>query len=283
MFPIPDVIPGDVTRWIVGFLLAMIVAFAGFRTRSLSASGAITAVATGGLLVGAGGWWSGLLLVAFFVSSSALSRAWPKRITAGTRIRQARGHRRDAVQVLANGAVPVICALAAVSVADPVPWLVAAASAIAGATADTWATEIGRASSSSPRSIVSGRRMAPGTSGAVSGIGTMGSAAGAVMIAVLAAAGAATNVWANVAAPSIFVVVAVAGLAGALLDSVLGATVQGIWRCPACNETSESPRHQCGSAARLVRGIAFVDNDIVNALAIAGAAGAGMLVMSLLR
>lgn len=279
MTPLGDVFQGDLTRWIAGFSLAAVVAFAGFRTRSLSTSGALASVATGGMIVGAGGWGTGLLLVAFFVSSSALSRAWPHPASANAGVRQARGHRRDAVQVLANGGVPVFCAIAGLAFANPVPWLVGAAAAIAGATADTWATEIGRASSSPPRSIVTGRTMSPGTSGAVSATGTAASAAGAVLIAALAALGAAAELWVDAAASGIFTAVAVAGIAGALLDSVLGATVQGGWWCPTCDEATESTRHHCGSPTRLVRGMGFMDNDLVNAASVAGAGGLGMLLL----
>ena len=280
---VPDILQGDATRWTAGFVLAAIVGLMAFRTRSLSASGAVAAVAAGGLLVGAGGWWSGLLLVAFFVTSSALSRAWPRPVDTGVGVRQARGHRRDAVQVLANGGVPVACALLGLPATDPALWLVASASAIAGATADTWATEIGRASSSPPRSIVSGKRLAPGTSGAISVIGTCGSVAGAVLIAALAAAGTSAGVWVDAPTAVVFAVVAIAGVAGGVLDSVLGATLQGIWWCPACGVETESPRHQCGSATRLVRGVAIMTNDLVNALALAGAAAVGMLLMSFLQ
>lgn len=281
MTPPGDVLQGDLTRWIAGFLLAAIVAFMGFRTRSLSTSGALAAVATGGTIVGAGGWWTGFLLVAFFVSSSALSRVWPQPPIAKAGTRQARGHRRDAVQVLANGGVPVFCAIAGPALANPTPWLVAAAAAIAGATADTWATEIGRTNSSPPRSIVTRRTMAPGTSGAVSATGTAASAAGAVLIAALAALGAAAELWVDAAVSGIIMAVAVAGIAGAVLDSVLGATVQGVWWCPTCHEATESKRHHCGSPTRLVRGMGFVDNDLVNATSVAGAGALGIILLSL--
>jgi len=282
MNALQDTMEGDIVRWILGFSLAAIVAFAGFRSRSLSLPGALAAIAAGGLIVGAGGWWTGLLLVAFFVSSATLSHARPKANATAGEVRQARGHRREAVQVLANGGVPVICALVGSARTDPAPWFVAAAAAIAGATADTWATEIGRGSTSAPRSIITGKALPPGTSGAISAIGTLGSAAGAVVIAGLAALGAATNVWIAAPALGVFFTVAVAGVAGSLLDSVLGATVQGIWWCSACDQETELASHHCGSRVDLVRGFAFMDNDRVNAISIAGAGGAGLSMTSLI-
>jgi uncharacterized membrane protein len=59
-----------------------------------------------------------------------------------------------------------------------------------------------------------------------------------------------------------------AGTAGALADSLLGATVQGAYWCPACQEPVETPIHpRCGGEAVLVHGRRWVDNDVVNALA----------------
>ncbi len=67
--------------------------------------------------------------------------------------------------------------------------------------------------------------------------------------------------------------VAIAGVVGATLDSVLGATVQELRRCDACGRTCETDPHACGTPTRLVRGVPGASNDLVNLLAtVAGAA-----------
>lgn len=275
MIEFRDMIQTDASRWVTGSTLAAAVAFAGYRGHALSTGGALAAIAIGGLIVGAGGWWTGLLLVAFFVFSSALSRSRPRMTPAPGQMPQARGHQRDAVQVVANGGIPVLCAIAGALVSNADPWLTAAASAIAGATADTWATEIGRRSGQRPRSIITWQPLAPGTSGAISVVGTAGSGAGALLIAALAAAGSAADVWIDAPVPHILIVVAIAGFAGSLLDSLLGATLQALWWCPACDVLTESPVHRCGTVARLRRGVAFMNNDLVNAVSITGAGAVG--------
>lgn len=176
----------DASRWILAGLAASLISLAGMRARALTISGAFAAVSVGTLLVGAGGWWSGVLIVVFFVSSSALSRV---RREVQPRIRAAKGGRRDALQVFANGGIPMLLALAARVADDPAPWLIATAGAIAGASADTWATEIGRTSVQPPQMITTWRHAPSGSSGAISTRGTLGALAGANAIGLTAALG----------------------------------------------------------------------------------------------
>src|SRR5438132_211998 len=132
-----------------------------------------------------------------------------------------RDRARTARQVLANGGVATLAALLGA-------WT-AAAGAIAAAAADTWATEIGAFSRFPPRLFTSGRRVARGTSGGITALGTLGGVAGAVTIAWLAYVLAPRG-----AAPGL-VTLTGAGVVGMLADSLLGATLQGKYQCPACD------------------------------------------------
>ena len=68
-----------------------------------------------------------------------------------------------------------------------------------------------------------------------------------------------------------------AGVAGMLADSVLGATVQGKYECPACDARFERGNTVCHEAVRLTRGWRWLDNDAVNlAATLVGAAVAGL-------
>jgi uncharacterized membrane protein len=58
----------------------------------------------------------------------------------------------------------------------------------------------------------------------------------------------------------------IAGVAGCSLDSVIGATVQGIYRCQVCNKITENRRH-CGSPSIPLRGHKIIDNNVVNLIA----------------
>jgi uncharacterized membrane protein len=128
--------------------------------------------------------------------------------------------------------------------------------ALAAAAADTWATEIGTLFGGEPISIVSGKRVPPGTSGGVTLVGTLAAAGGATFVA---AAASLAN-W-----PVPLAAAAVGGMAGALTDSFLGATVQSRRWCDVCGKSTERLVHDCGTPTRHTGGVVDFDNDAVNA------------------
>jgi uncharacterized protein (TIGR00297 family) len=212
-------------------------------------------------MVSGAGWWGGMTLIVFFATATALSKL---RTSRSTSMRQQRGSQRDAVQVLANGAVPAVLALVAIATDNSI-WILAAMCAIAAATADTWATEVGRLTGATPRSIISLKLVPVGTSGAVSVPGTIASLAGGVAIGGFVAFGIAAG-WldASTSWKVGFVTIAFAGLAGSLLDSGFGATVQETFRCDTCNETTESRGRHTTHVVRRNGGIPGINNDVVN-------------------
>lgn len=251
----------------LGFLLGAVISAAAFALRALSRSGALAATIIGGLTFGAGGTLPGALLLIFFVSSSALSKIASRRKAAASRGFE-KGSRRDAGQVLANGGLAAGLSVAYGAGAG-IEALAALAGALAAVTADTWATEVGVLAGERPWRLTDGRRVQPGTSGAVSRQGSLAAVAGAGLLAVVA--GAAARSAALVGA------VWVGGIVGALLDSLLGASVQAMFYCPVCDkETERHPRHHCGSATRPLRGWRWLRNDAVNLAASAAGALAAL-------
>ena len=261
-------------RWLVGGLVAIAVAALARWRRSLTPSGAVAATAAGTIVVGAGGWWWGVILVAFFVSSSALSML--RRELGGV---ARRGHERDVVQVVANGGVATFVAAAglfAPAELEPARFALFCGT-VAAVNADTWATEIGRFSRIAPRLITSGRPVVRGASGGFTPLGTAGSILGAMLIGMLAALGAVVG-WAPEAPPWLLLAgTTVAGLLGSLLDSLIGATAQASYHDPGTGRITEQPFNPSGVPNELVRGHAWVNNDLVNlAAGLAGAAAMGL-------
>lgn len=257
-------------RAMAGVVLSAAIATLAWRAGSLSPSGALAAIAVGTASVVAGWPW-GALLVGYFVVSTLLSRfrgAQKERRTGGI---VEKGGARDAVQVLANGGVFALCALLAQRTTGDtsVTLSIAALGALAASTADTWATELGTLFGGTPRSLVGFAHVPPGTSGAVSGAGSLAMCIGGIALAIAAG---------GLGLSSSTLIVAVAGIAGALVDSVLGATVQERRRCPRCDEATERRVHSCGTPTMYAGGLGWMTNDAVNFVAtMAGAAVAAAL------
>ena len=240
-------------RALAGAVVAGTVVGAARLTRSLSPTGAVAGVIAGTLAVAAGWSW-GVLLLSLFVTASALSKLGARRKAELIGPVVEKDAERDAWQVLANGGVYVGAALGFLLSPSP-SWYAAGAGALAASAADTWATEVGTLAGGRPFSIVTGVRVPPGTSGGISLIGSLTGVAGALFIA----AAATLAQW-----PVSFTAVALGGLAGALTDSLLGATLQARRWCEVCAKSTERQVHDCGAPTRHAGGLRGFDNDVVN-------------------
>lgn len=197
---------------LLGAILSVGIAAGARGAGALTRDGTVAAVVVGTLVFGFGGWQPALLLLTFFVTSSLLTR-W--RANRKSHPEHRRG--RTASQVLANGTVVAVASVWWGIVPSPLA-AVALTGALATATADTWATEIGMLSPEYPRLITTHRPVPPGTSGAVTWWGTIAGILGATLIAGEAYAFFGVHpgvVW-------------LAGFLGMTVDSILGATAEGI-------------------------------------------------------
>jgi len=241
------------------------ISFIAYRRRSLSRSGIAGAMLTGSTTFGLAGWSWGLSLIFFFVSSSFLShfRARDKAKVAADKF--SKGGQRDIAQVAANGGVATFFALGyscAPSAAVREICQAGYTGALATATADTWATELGVLNAQPPRLITTGKRVVPGTSGGITLFGTTAAGSGALALGSifwLLERGQKSLAW-------LPFVALISGLGGSMADSVLGATVQAMYFCPACERETEKRVHSCGTKTLPLRGVTWLDNDAVNFL-----------------
>ncbi len=279
-----------VTRLLLGLALSITIAGLAYWRRALAPSGVLGAIILGTTIFGFGGWVRGLLLISFFVGSSVLSH-YKERRKAHLVEKFAKGSRRDLWQTFANGGVAGLLALGIGLVGNQAPCYqvlsLAFIGALAAVNADTWATELGVLAKKPPRLITGGGPVPVGASGGITPEGVLAALAGATFI------GLTAFIWVQIAAQLtlrqwlwsdwvLIPVAAVAGLFGALFDSLLGATVQAIYRCDRCEVETERLIHRCGQTTRHVRGFRWLNNDWVNFLAAAGgaavAAGLALLI-----
>ncbi len=242
--------------------LSAAVALGGWAARALTLTGALAAVGVGTAILFGAGWPGAVALAVFFVGSSAVSRI----PGAPARTSDAKGDRRDAIQVLANGGAAAVAAVA--FRANPVAaiWIVTAS--LSAAAADTWATETGIRSRIAPRRLLFGAAVPSGTNGGMTVRGTVGGLAGAASVALVT--GAVTG-----DAP-LAMAATVIGMLGMVADSLLGATVQARFQCPGCGLDTEHRTHRCGTRTTHTGGIAWLGNDGVNMAATTLAALGGL-------
>jgi uncharacterized protein (TIGR00297 family) len=250
----------------IAAVVSALIAVLAYRTRALGPSGAFAALAVGTATYGALGVPGAGILLAFFVTSIALSRLGRAR-KSETLVDVGKTGPRDGAQVVANGGVAALAALAALWIEPRFAY--AFAGAFAAATADTWGTEIGTLARRPPRSIFTLRPVATGLSGGITLPGMLAEVAGALWMAALAVVLPLPLPH----APRTFVAVALGGIAGALADSLLGGSLQALRFCPQCRRATEREPHGCGANTRRIRGLGWLGNDGVNfAATLVGAA-----------
>lgn len=271
---------------ILGFTLAAVVALSAWRLGALDRSGALGAFLIGGSVFGFGGPVWGAVLIAFFLSSSALSYFRSDR-KADITDSGSRAPRRNLSQTLANGGLAAVLAVIVGIVTRESPWYptltLAYFGALSAAAADTWATELGLLSSRRPRLITTGAYVAAGQSGGVTTVGLLASLVGGAFIGLSAfvliqlASLATTGEW-FLQDWFLLPVCTIAGLSGSLLDSYLGATLQRQNFCNTCQTTTEQTEHSCGSHTQHVQGVSWLNNEGVNFIAtLTGAVMAAVL------
>jgi len=203
--------------WAIG--VNVLVASLGYRARAVSMSGTIAGAIVGTVIWIGGGAPAWTLLFASFFAATVTSRLGLAR-KARLGIAEERGGRRGAGNAIANCGIAVAAAIAAITTPYGGMALVALAAALTAGGSDTVASEIGKAWGRRTFLVTSFRRVPAGTPGAMSIEGTLAGIVAAFALAGLAAA-------LQLVAPMAIVPIVVAATVGALVESALGATLEG--------------------------------------------------------
>jgi uncharacterized protein (TIGR00297 family) len=262
--------------WWLALLLPALFAVLTWRMRWLTPRGAVSTFLVGAVIYGLGGGAAIVPLLAFFLSSSLLSKIGRAR-KAQAESHFAKGSTRDSGQVWANGGAAVALVLLRAGLHHYLPLYrlemlqLVFLSALATVNADTWATEIGGWVGQVPRSLRDWKPVPPGTSGAITFAGTLGALAGAAFIALCV-----VSLW-QLNVIQVFIVVW-AGFLGSFIDSILGASLQAQYRDPQTGDLTERMESN-GRPTQHVRGLRWMNNDLVNFLASVGGALCAYILM----
>ncbi|MFC3958101.1 DUF92 domain-containing protein [Halovivax cerinus] len=218
--------PSIASAQLVLALVVMIaLGYASYALETASVAGMLAGVLLGLLTIVLGGWSWFVVLISFFVIGglSTKYRYEDKRVRG---VAEGNDGARGSANVFSNSAIALVAVLgyaagdASLLATDPLYFQYAFAGAVATALGDTLSSEIGGVYPS-PRLITTLEPVPPGTDGAVTWQGLL---AGLVGITIVATSTYALFSTVTVVGAGIVVL---AGLAGILVDSALGATLEG--------------------------------------------------------
>ncbi|MFW9831904.1 MAG: TIGR00297 family protein [Candidatus Thorarchaeota archaeon] len=289
----------DPLNILIALAMLTVLSIIAYKGKVVTKSGLFAAFALGLAIWLLASWaWFFIVLVFFVVTAQFTHYKYKIKREHGAA--QEKGGARDWSHVLANGGLPLAIIIVGVLtvmlfgqinafgrldvglgfIVIPASLVIAVAfaaflGALATATADTLATEIGLLNPFPPRLITNLRKVVlPGTSGGISVAGELATVLGTLLIGGIAAILSAPF-WINLFgatlmpeligfAPTTMIIVAmVGGIFGCTVDSLLGATIQGMWSCKLCGKQTEKKSH-CGESAQYLRGNHHLDNHMVN-------------------
>jgi uncharacterized protein (TIGR00297 family) len=246
---------------VIGILISLFIAGLAYYKNSLTKSGFIAAVFFGTLIYIFGGLLVWSALIAFFVSSSILTKF--KAHIKSTKTDDAKG--RNVVQVISNALVATVFSIVYFILNQEI-FLLAAVVSIATSNSDTWASEIGVLSRGKTRYIINLKEAPRGSSGAITLLGTLASLLGAMFIAFTFIIVYALSFGLTVESVLLYgFIISFGGFIGCFIDSYLGALIQAKYKGVHSGKLTEKSWLP-DEKVILASGFALITNDAVNFL-----------------
>ncbi|MCW3090652.1 MAG: hypothetical protein JWP81_1721 [Ferruginibacter sp.] len=206
------------TNYLLLLVILSVAIFYSVKMNKLTPGGAIAGGVIG-CCIFAGAFFTGITMVGLFFLLGTLATSWKRDTKEKFGAAESNRGRRTAMQVIANGGIAALAGL--LSSLFPIHqqiFQLAMASALAAATADTLSSELGMVYGKKFYNMLTFRSDRKGENGVVSLEGALIGVAGSALIAMVYSIGFG---W----GPS-FIWIVIAGTAGNIADSLLGATLE---------------------------------------------------------
>jgi len=248
----------------IELILISLISISAYILNILSVTGIIAAFPIGVItLIGGGPEWFILLL--YFLLVGGILTVIRHKIK-GSILNNDDIKGRSWVNVMSNGLIPTIaCGLSIFTfdVEIKKTLFIFYLGSISSVFSDTASTEVGLLYPGYPRLITKPKiKVPPGFSGGVTPLGFLAGFIASLSISLVAFPGSQLL---GISSRVVIIISVISGFLGSIIDSILGATVQAIYKCRKCGRLVEQRTH-CGLKAELYKGFTAIDNNIVNFL-----------------
>jgi uncharacterized protein (TIGR00297 family) len=244
-------------NYVLPILLTPAIIALSYTKKALTVGGIVTALGMDIIISLSLGNFGFSVLAFFFIGSVVIDKIKKHGKKAGQSKNEdveKRGDCRSTVQVLANGGVAVIAAIAFLLTGNQA-FVIAFVASLAEAFADTVASGVGSFASGA-YDVFHMRPCVKGISGGMSVIGTLASLISAFSVALVAFA------FGRIGVESVLII-GLSGFLGGVFDSMLGSLAQIKYKCTVCGSVTEKEEH-CGVKTELSSGVKWLNNDAVN-------------------